>query len=230
MIYDFDLPVDLDALIPIPLLSGTNKDMGTNLEAGLNAEKSSIFQPVEVYMEQLAQLSLRILRSERAVCASTTPLSIASPCFNDMFEAASALITLINKYADVNSAPVSSFDPKPFDFSNFDSSDNNFFFNVADASTIDSNMTGSGLSNAPMTVIPDPGIVLLILACQQRLLSVFERICLSVRQDLQDIQFGAFDHSGRRPRSPVSLKAFDCLSNGAVRHGDSARQPPSRTT
>lgn len=210
---------------------GLKEEPSTSLEHGLDANKLSMFQPVEEYMERLVQLSLRILRSERAVFASMMPLSIASPCFNDIFEATSCLISLINQYTDVHAAPLPAFNSKDFenfDATTFDSMDTSYFFNMADACMPDISTASYSSSNTPIAmpaVGPDPGAVLLILACHQRLLSVFERICLSVSQDLQDIQLGTLEQFRRRhdlpsisPSSTVSLTAQFVMAIQLVNH------------
>jgi hypothetical protein len=186
-----------------------DKDLSMAMEPGQDVNKLSMFQSVEVYMEKLTQLSLRILRSERGLFATTLPLSIASPSFNDMYGAASSLIILINQYTDMNAVSISSFDPKPLDLSKFDTNDANIFFGMANTS-----MAEPGQDCIAKLVGPDPGVVFLILACHQRLLSVFERICSSVHQELQDSQLSSLEHFLRQHDLPAAAQSSTVSMTG----------------
>ncbi|KAK1975929.1 hypothetical protein LZ30DRAFT_736043 [Colletotrichum cereale] len=120
---------------------------------------------LETYSEKLTVLSSRILRSARLVaCPSSPTLTVTSPHVEGLFEATRTLITVVDGlgqyYATSKAGP-----PKR-------------------GSIPEQSSAGSGMGPYEWDSTADRGVVFLVLVCQQRLLGVFEAMCLSIRERL----------------------------------------------
>ncbi|KAF2136531.1 uncharacterized protein K452DRAFT_292305 [Aplosporella prunicola CBS 121167] len=122
---------------------------------------------VESYISELSDLNLRLYQSARTISPSTIePLSVSSPAVNDIFDATRSLIHLLGRMSaagsTVGNAPTDYFNQLP---------------------RLD--LFSAGVSvQAPAPSPPDTGVVLMVLACHQRLLGAFENMCNSLNQQL----------------------------------------------
>ncbi|KAI9655970.1 MAG: hypothetical protein M1821_005031 [Bathelium mastoideum] len=182
-----------------------------------SAPRESSPDSTQTRIEQLAKLVITIGRSVGTLSSPTSrsPLSTSSPPFNNICASASSLIMIIAQASkpgsregeldrtmlelDVHMNPVPAFDYLP--------------------------------SHTPMDesvglqALLDPGTLMMILACYQRLLEAFETICLFMQQRLQEMEMNSligFSEQRYLPLSPSFAQRSRSISPPSL-------SPPSDT-
>jgi hypothetical protein len=150
--------------------------------------------PIENIIQELAELNVRILHSARAVSdAITTPPSASSPLNNEIFETTGSLIDLLNRL------------PRP----NMDVPHSATFGILG--------LSPTALGDLPTVNRPDAGVVLMVLACHQRLLSAFENMFLCVYHHLQPSQSLAYSpFEPLQPLQPMARSGQQSLSSSTT--------------
>jgi len=163
----------------------THGNLGGTLAADtIMCEPEPASDALESQIKELSELNLRIFRTARAISTDTwSPLSVSSPYFNELVETTGLLINFLNRMAAQKLDSTLAMDL----LSRF-----NPCSTSSDSSSLDS-------SSDP--TIPDPGVILLILACHERLLSSFEKLCLSIHQQLQAMETSAQTYSQQQEQS-----------------------------
>jgi len=117
----------------------------------------------ELWIEQLAGLTISLFRSaQHTACPDSAPLTVVSPHIDGVFKATSIMINIVQSLGQKNADRLM---PK--------------------IACVNSSPAGTPISS-PDFQTPDPhnGVVFLVLACQEQLLSVFKTICLSIQRDI----------------------------------------------
>ena len=214
-LHSFDVPPALGAATSMsfaPLSSATDTSPERDdCKLSITASYESTIDPTEAHIEQLAKLVIAIGRSASALSGPTkTALCASSPSFNDICVSTSFLIKFLTQVSR-NRERESELDVTMLEF--------------------DSGVT-PGFKYLPTCVAErsssnaylNPGVLMMILACYQRLLDAFETICLAMQQQLQDMQmeiFMGFDEPGHLAMFPG---AQQMRSNSPP-----SLPPPSRT-
>ena len=160
----------------------------------------SSLDTTETYIEQLAKLVIAIGRSVSILSspARTPSISVCSPPFNDICASASSLIMITTQVSqpDVQENELDISMPE------LDSHLNA----IPDFDYLSSHPPPD--ESAGQGPLPDPGTLLMILACYQQLLVAFETICLFMQQRLHEMAMnsliGFSDQRRSRATSPQS--------------------------
>jgi hypothetical protein len=178
--YEADFLIGVSGMPPIESLSPRQKSFfpeGPTLE--------SFVDQTERDTEELGNLSLRVCRLNKALSSSyPSSLSISSPCLNDIFISSEILVGIIHrniggKYGNKADNFVPDAGPHDFDLS---------------ASWEDVDWLQQRISERPTVSppaerkMPDTGIVLMILACHQRLLTTLGGILFYISRHLRQQQ------------------------------------------
>ncbi|EHK49842.1 hypothetical protein TRIATDRAFT_83147 [Trichoderma atroviride IMI 206040] len=180
--YEADFLIGVSGMPPIESLSPTSRQKcffpeGPTLE--------SFVDQTERDTEELGNLSLRVCRLNKALSSSyPSSLSISSPCLNDIFISSEILVGIIHrnvggKYGNKADSFVPDTGPHGFDLS---------------ASWEDVDWLQQRISERPVVSppadrrMPDTGIVLMILACHQRLLTTLGGILFYISRHLRQQQ------------------------------------------
>ncbi|KAL9090672.1 MAG: hypothetical protein Q9165_005160 [Trypethelium subeluteriae] len=139
--------------------------------------------PTQTHIEQLAKLVISIGRCLGTLSspASRPSLSASSPPFNDICASASSLIMIVSQV----SQPDKREKGGDITMLELDSPPNTIpvFGSLPDHPLADSPTDPAALLR--------PGILMMILACYQRLLEAFETICLFMQQRLQEMEMNS---------------------------------------
>lgn len=191
-VYDADFLIGVSGMPSIESLSPPRQK--SFFPEGPTSE--SLVDQTERDTEELGNLSLRVCRLNKALSSSyPSSLSISSPCLNDIFISSEILVGIIHrniggKYGNKANNLVPDAGPHEFDLS---------------ASWEDVDWLQQRISERPVVSppadrrMPDTGIVLMILACHQRLLTTLGGILFYISRHLRQQQ---------PPNRPVGTSQF----------------------
>lgn len=180
--YEADFLIGVSGMPPIESLSPTSRQKSFFPE-GPTLE--SFVDQTERDTEELGNLSLRVCRLNKALSSSyPSSLAISSPCLNDIFISSEILVGIIHRNIGGKSGNkadnfVPDTGPHEFDLS---------------ASWEDVDWLQQRMSERPVVSppadrkMPDTGIVLMILACHQRLLTTLGGILFYISRHLRQQQ------------------------------------------
>ncbi|KAK0716881.1 hypothetical protein B0T26DRAFT_751026 [Lasiosphaeria miniovina] len=152
--------------------------------------------PSDTYPEELAEINLRIHRAARTLPPMNRSLpSLSSPSVNEIFDAACSLINVVGRYTTTRSM---SLQKRP---------ENALGIHVHP------NQEGANFEQPPMAMsiavhsAMDTSVCLVVLACYQGLLGVFEEICTS---------FLHYTEDSHNPTSPRTASASTFASSSTT--------------
>lgn len=146
----------------------------------------------ESLMQQLAELNVLIGQTAQTVLASGhSSLSLSSPAFNKILDQASVLlsfITRLNKGQQTTTTLVTS-DPMAMSLDFLDPSlEDAFSINGGTLSHLRRQSSASTTTTSTPSSYADPGVVLMVLSCYQRLLGGFENVYALMHQQVATTQ------------------------------------------
>ncbi|KAK0628338.1 hypothetical protein B0T17DRAFT_459148, partial [Bombardia bombarda] len=155
--------------------------------------------PVGSYIEELADMTLRIhLATLSLPPLNRTPLSLSSPAVNEIFDATCSLISLVDRYTAEKGAHLTRHQGHP-----------NY---LHPHPNVDS---GGELSYVPPSMATSPAVqsamdastCLMVFACHQGLLGVFEDMCSSFSVYIRELQ---------QPSSPSTVATTAFISSSTT--------------
>lgn len=178
--YEADFLIGVSGMPPIESLSPRQKSF---FPEGPTSE--SFVDQTERDTEELGNLSLRVCRLNKALSSAyPSSLSVSSPCLNDIFISSEILVGIIHrniggKYGNKTDNPVADTGPHEFDLS----------ANWEDVDWLQQRISERPTVSPPADRrMPDTGIVLMILACHQRLLTTLGGILFYISRHLRQQQ------------------------------------------
>jgi hypothetical protein len=156
-------------------------------ESGIHWNRNHADEQLELWYEQLIILSNRIHRSARSIASHDSPsLTVNSPQVEGLFEVTRTLITTMESLAH--------------------------YYASQSTKRPDGLLTNSSSRESLST--PDRSVVFLTLACEQKLLGVFEAVCVSIERHVH-------------PEGGGELNPLSSQSATAPTHLQSSRTGPS---
>ncbi|KAL7925220.1 hypothetical protein ACQKWADRAFT_285390 [Trichoderma austrokoningii] len=179
--YEADFFIGVSGMPPVESLSPTRQK---SFFSEAQASESFVDQ-TERDTEELGNLSLRVYRLNKALSSSyPSSLSISSPCLNDIFISSEILVGIIHrniggKYGSKADNVVPDTGSHEFDLS----------VSWEDVDWLQQRISERPVVSSPADRrVPDTGIVLMILACHQRLLTTLGGILFYISRQLRQQQ------------------------------------------
>ncbi|KAL7940878.1 hypothetical protein V8C42DRAFT_361633 [Trichoderma barbatum] len=180
---------DADFLISIPTMPSIDSLSSKKHMESVSEQKvmQSIVDIIERDTEELGNLSLQVCHAARALSSSyPTSLAVSSPSLNEIFASTETLVSIIHRNIsgssdDNKNDPFSNADPASFSHQ-ADWDEFNWLQGLPHREWVSPQVYST------INRVPDTGVVLMILACHQRLLATLGSILFYISRHLRQQQ------------------------------------------